>query len=1382
MHQVLQSYLRRLTNLSSSNRSLFLPRLTANQYLDVHELNHLNSYSSFKLVEWLIAGQHDLEGVEEGVIPLCPVADSRQSTSNSVSHQLNKIARTEKFIYEEQGSKDLYVGWPFVRGKFNDGTLVRCPLLYFPVSLHQHQDATLGHQWVLTPRPEVALSFNKSFLLAYAYYNNLSYDEALAERSFDDFDRDSRIFRTSLYQLFKESVIELNFNQEVFVDTLYPFEELTKATLDEKEKAGELKLYPEAVLGIFPQAGSYLVPDYLKLIESQRVPDLESFFLRRSSSEQQMLESLESVDESLAQVADLPSIRQAYRVKEEQIFAPYRLDAYQERALRQIKQGDSLVVQGPPGTGKSQLIVSLITDYAAQGKRVLLVCQKRAALDVVYDRLRASDVHPFVALVHDFKNDRRALYEQISKQIEAIYEYQLKNNSLDSIFMERNFLQYSRRIEQICDELEEFKEALFDEHEAGVSVKELYLTSDLNAPSINVKQEYQHFPIPQLPAFLRKLQTYTRYAIRLDNEQYLLGARKSFAHYSVDDYRKMQERVAQIPEFKMSITERVSEILGTDVDFVTCENMQHKADEIVQWIELLQEDRSYRYFQESHGEVDPETDPLWLANIERVVAECYHTGTPEVSLAPEELGTFQEILSQAEEARSGAAQWAWWKFFSKDKAYLQEVFKANGLAMDKEGFATLLGRLDTRLNLEHNLTKLRELTWTKEVPGWEESHYDQAVLTDWFHHQRQALEAALLFHSFRNFNEYFAVSHLSYQEIKGRIEQLLAELAKIPEQTKSWEQYFTPAQIAQLNAPEQSQQLLKALSQDFDALADFDTLKADLAPYEANVIQRLFEHVETLNEETVMALLENSVRLTWVDHIETKYPVLRIVSSDRLHTLEQELQQAIEDKLTISQEILLMKLRERTYYDVEYNRLSNMVTYRDLNHQINKKRRIWPLRKMVDNFQSELFNLIPCWLASPETVSAIFPMDESPMFDLVIFDETSQCFAEKGIPAMYRGQQVVVVGDSQQLSPNDLYTARWEESNEAESLPEATALEAHSLLDLSQQYLSSVRLQGHYRSQSLDLIDFSNQHFYEGRLQMLPHFTQANLHQPAITYLKVDGYWEQQTNVVECERIVALVRELTQSSPDKTLGVITFNRHQQEIIQDALDQDTAHHNWVVPDTLFVKNIENVQGDERDIILFSVGYAPTKQGKMKVQFGSLSTIGGENRLNVAVTRAREKIYVVTSILPQQLEVSRTKNQGPKLLKAYLEYAHTVSEGNYHPIIPAVSSHHPEWFLFSQLHGYTEDFLVDYQAVRTLPYADLTLEEKDGTPPRYVGLIHTDDDLYYQSTSPKDMHAYRPHLYHEKDWKFKYVYSRQFWNNPEGVKESLQRFAQTRGEKV
>ncbi len=799
----------------------------------------------------------------------------------------------------------------------------------------------------------------------------------------------------------------------------------------------------------------------------------------------------------------------------------------------------------------------------------------------------------------------------------------------------------------------------------------------------------------------------------------------------------------------------------------------------MRFVALLEEADSYRYFQEGYAAVGSDIDPLWLDNIERVVYECYQEEEPEKSLPPDELGKFQEKLSQAQEARSGSAQWAWWKFFSPDRKYVQQVFDANELTLSKENFATMVKRLDARLNLEHNLTKLREQPWTREMPEWTPTDgYERSAVTTWFHHQKQALVASLLFHSFRNFNEYFAIKSSTYADLRTSLEALLAVLAEIPARTKAWEQYFTPAQVAQLNAPEQSKQLLQVLEQDFDALVDFDTLKEELEAHEVAVVRRLLDHPDVRDEDQLVRLFDNSLRLTWIDHIETKYPVLRIVSSGQLSEMEVELQQAIEDKLAISQEIMLMKLRENTYYDVAYNRLSNMVTYRDLNHQINKKRKIWPLRKVVENFRNELFNLVPCWLTSPETASAIFPMDENPLFDLVIFDEASQCFAEKGIPAMYRGQQVVVVGDQQQLAPNDLYAARWEESVDEDG-EDLTAQEAVSLLDLAQNYLPSVRLEGHYRSQSLDLIEFSNQHFYGGRLKLLPEFARANRHEPAIHYQRVDGVWEQQTNVIESTAVVALVRQLTEQQPDKHLGVITFNQRQQSLIQDALEQNATAEGWTVPDTLFVKNIENVQGDERDIIIFSVAYAPDARGKMAMQFGSLNAAGGENRLNVAVTRARERIYVITSIGPEQLNVAAVKNEGPKLLKSYLTYAQSVSEGRYQPAIPNASDHANEWFLFNHLYQYTNQHLDDYRAIRSLPFADLTIEEKESDPVRYVGLINTDDDLFYQSESAKEMHAYRPILYRNKEWKFKYLYSRQFWHNPEAVEEAIQRFAQTRG---
>jgi HrpA-like RNA helicase len=253
-------------------------------------------------------------------------------------------------------------------------------LLYFPISITLE-----NNHWELHLRKEAGITFNKSFLLAYSFYNKVKLEEELIDTSFEDFDSDATVFRTQLYQLLRDT-LELNFNPDTFTDELIPFQEFKKNEFDEQHHTGEIKLFQEAVLGIFPQAGSQLVPDYLQLIEDQSFKDLEDFFSTRLQGESKEVEKWIS------------------SVKEEKIYAPFPSDAYQEQALRMVKDGRSVVVQGPPGTGKSQLIGNLLADAIASGKKVLLVCQKRVALDVVYDRLKKIELADFLGLIHDFRN------------------------------------------------------------------------------------------------------------------------------------------------------------------------------------------------------------------------------------------------------------------------------------------------------------------------------------------------------------------------------------------------------------------------------------------------------------------------------------------------------------------------------------------------------------------------------------------------------------------------------------------------------------------------------------------------------------------------------------------------------------------------------------------------------------------------------------------------------------------------------------------------------------------------------------------------------------------------------------------------------------------
>ena len=215
----------------------------------------------------------------------------------------------------------------------------------------------------------------------------------------------------------------------------------------------------------------------------------------------------------------------------------------------------------------------------------------------------------------------------------------------------------------------------------------------------------------------------------------------------------------------------------------------------------------------------------------------------------------------------------------------------------------------------------------------------------------------------------------------------------------------------------------------------------------------------------------------------------------------------------------------------------------------------------------------------------------------------------------------------------------------------------------------------------------------------------------------------------------------------KSLGVVTFNFYQQQLIQETLEEAD-----VKADGLFVKNIENVQGDERDIIIFSMGYAPDEKGKVSANFGSLNAGGGENRLNVAITRAREKIYFITSLWPSQLQTDNAANQGPKLLKAYLQYAQDVSDGNYKPKPLATDKFRSNWLLKDRLAR------LKPELQKELPFSDLTIKQ-EGV---YKGLILTDDDLYHRSKSSKEPHAYLPLLLRLKNWPVRRIYSREYWN--------------------
>src|SRR5690606_22046720 len=557
----------------------------------------------------------------------------------------------------------------------------------------------------------------------------------------------------------------------------------------------------------------------------------------------------------------------------------------------------------------------------------------------------------------------------------------------------------------------------------------------------------------------------------------------------------------------------------------------------------------------------------------------------EIHTPPEELGKLQQVLRQCMLARRSLFRFLRWHF-SGDKTYLRNVLSANHLEYSKEGFKELEKKLDSRLNIEHHFTALKQKPWLMDFP----KDYRKFHMRRWFEREKLAVRAKIIFNTIREVNELIDPTTLTRYDFNRIFHQLLSICSEIPGKKINWVKNLTPFQIRQLiHDPSLADEFVDTLKRDFDSLCEFDKLKEGLTETEVEVIHKLHNDLGWWTYDKLEALLRNSLSLHWIDYIENKYPILRIVSSTRMEELQAELWQLVREKQRLSRDIILLRTREQVYDEIEYNRLNNRVTYRDLHHQVTKQKKLWPLRKVVTEMQGELLRLVPCWLASPEAVSAIFPMKE--IFDLVIFDEDAHCFAERGMPAMYCGKQVVIAGDVTQLRPFELYQSRREE--DAADEPDT---EVDSLLELAERYLEGVSLQGHYRSRSPELIDFSNRHFYDGNLRQLPDRHLLNRNEPAIRYVKVDGVWESNRNLVEAETVVEQVFHLLTERPELDVGVVTFNAEQQYLILDLLEAEAVQRNVELPASLFVKNIENVQGDEKDVIIFSVGYAPDKRGK------------------------------------------------------------------------------------------------------------------------------------------------------------------------------------------
>jgi hypothetical protein len=457
-----------------------------------------------------------------------------------------------------------------------------------------------------------------------------------------------------------------------------------------------------------------------------------------------------------------------------------------------------------------------------------------------------------------------------------------------------------------------------------------------------------------------------------------------------------------------------------------------------------------------------------------------------------------------------------------------------------------------------------------------------------------------------------------------------------------------------------------------------------------------------------------------------------------------------------------------------------------------------------------LFDLCPVWMASPETVAQLFPRE--PIFDVVIFDEASQCRLEEALPVLTRAGRVVIAGDPQQLPPTRFFESAVAESAEEEIESEQQLFETRQgeiedllaaalNLEIEQSYLDV-----HYRSRNSDLIEFSNEHFYSSRLQPIPGHPSNRARFAPITLYRADGTYQKRTNEQEAEQVCTIVADLLKRADPPSIGIACFNLPQRDLIVEKLDEmaleDSAFAKRLSSarsrqgsgssESLFVKNLENVQGDERDHIIISTTYGPDPAGRFYRRFGPVGRPGGGRRLNVLVTRARQEVHLVTSI---PAEAYRTlppipAGQAPSgawLLFAYLGYAEQLAEAyernhgdvaepaaDVPPRVNVRQSRSPSEFshalgrqlaaerkIGSDVHWGNDGFCIDLALHHPARPEDVT-----------IGVL-CDGSRFTLAEDPVEWDVFRTGVLQDQGWTLHRIWTPHFFRDPEGNVKTVEK---------
>ena len=539
------------------------------------------------------------------------------------------------------------------------------------------------------------------------------------------------------------------------------------------------------------------------------------------------------------------------------------------------------------------------------------------------------------------------------------------------------------------------------------------------------------------------------------------------------------------------------------------------------------------------------------------------------------------------------------------------------------------------------------------------------------------------------------------------------------------------------------------------------------------------EDKNILSNDIVDAYLKRFYNL-WLDKILPQFPAV-LNFRGKIH------KQVIEEFCTLDKaqfKIAQARVRERAMSRMpDFNTIT---TTKDemgiLKRELSKQRRLMPLRKLFMSIPNLITSLKPCFMMSPLSVS-VFLEANSYEFDMVIFDEASQVHTEDAIGAIMRGKQAIIVGDTKQLPPTNFFAASLNDDDydiDADNDDDYSGA-YESILDEAIAVLPERGLRWHYRSKHEHLIAFSNLKIYNSSLITFPS-TVETAPDFGVEYIYVaDGVYDRsgkRNNPIEANRVADLIFEHIRKHPDRSLGVVTFSEAQQNAVDAAIRQkrirDNSYEFFFAEDKdepFFIKNLENVQGDERDTIIFSIGYARDNKGIMYMNFGPLSRDGGYRRLNVAITRAKYNIKLVGSIVPTDIDTDKISSEGVKMLRSYIEFARqgiTAIENElfYDNGLNFDSPFEEAVYDFLMSKGYNVITQVGCSGFRI----DMAVKDPVLSGKFALG-IECDGATYHSSRTARERDRLRQEMLESMGWRIYRIWSTDWIKDPKSEEEKL-----------